>query len=229
MSRLEVGKRPLIAAGLASLCCLAILTIPQLHGTPNALEEVLVFPGLSQRELARQYDIDVARQQILWGGQGAVTTGTSVDGRPTVPGLHTDCIPGVLRSDCSPAQEDGAWSTEAAGWLDSHTNGGHSNKMQKIQDDVDAAFAARDKFLDDCLSDASLCNGRRTDASPASRMAGTYGDQPTWGSRTHPWAPEQGADFGQYNNDGHWNHISLPSGTHGDGGLVSDSYYASGV
>jgi hypothetical protein len=33
-----------------------------------------------------------------------MTTGASVDGRPTVPGLQTDCIPGVLGSDCSPAQ-----------------------------------------------------------------------------------------------------------------------------
>jgi hypothetical protein len=45
-----------------------------------------------------------ARLVALWGGQGKVTTGTSVDGRKTVPGLQTDCIPGVLSSDCSPAQ-----------------------------------------------------------------------------------------------------------------------------
>jgi hypothetical protein len=46
-------------------------------------------------------------------------------------------------------------------------------------------------------------------------MSGNYGDTPTWGTRTHPWAPEQGADYGQYDNDGRWSHIALPSGTKG--------------
>eukprot|EP00961_Rhodomonas_salina_P104367 1404687-Rhodomonas_salina.6 len=58
---------------------------------------------------------------MLFGGDGLVTTGDYVDGRRTTPGLHTNCIPGVLRSDCSPAQEDGAWSTEAAKYIDDHT------------------------------------------------------------------------------------------------------------
>ena len=155
-----------------------------------------------------------------------MTTGSSVDGRPTVPGLQTDCIPGVLKSDCSPQQEDGAWSAEAEKFLDSRTGGQHSKSMAGIQADIDAGYAARDKFLADCLQDASICTGRRTDDSIAARMSGQYGDTPTWGSRGHPWAPEQGMDYGQYNNDGHWNHIALPSGVHGDGAVVSDSYYA---
>eukprot|EP00960_Hanusia_phi_P067128 766552-Hanusia_phi.AAC.2 len=71
-----------------------------------------------------------AREQLLWGGNGLVTTGDYVDGRKTVPGLHTDCIPGVLRSDCSPAQEDGAWSKEAAAYIDQHTNGKHSETSE---------------------------------------------------------------------------------------------------
>jgi len=50
------------------------------------------------------------RQQMLLGGDGLVTTGDSVDGRKTTRGLHTDCLPGVLRSDCSPAQEDGNYT-----------------------------------------------------------------------------------------------------------------------
>jgi len=160
------------------------------------------------------------------GGKGKVTTGTSVDGRPTVPGLQTDCIPGVLGSDCSPAQEDGAWSAEAERFLDSRTAGAHSKGMAAIQADIDAGYAARDKFLQDCLKDPAVCTGRRTDDSIAARMSGNYGDTPTWGSRSHPWAPEQGADYGQYNNDGHWKHIPLPSGAKGDGIIVSDSYYA---
>lgn len=227
-----------------------------------------------------------ARLVALWGGAGKATTGTSVDGRKTVPGLHTDCIPGVLSSDCSPAQvrlssspsttciqlsfvsrlsplislsvlssipissppspslslilflplssscfsphsplvlththstqEDGAWSTDAQAYLDRVTGGGHSSGMQKIQDDIDAGYAAREKFLADCLEDASLCSGR----------GGTVTDTPRFGSRTHAWAPEQGQDWGKYDNDGRWAHIPLPSGTSGDGGLVSSAYYS---
>lgn len=145
-----------------------------------------------------------------------------MDGRPTVPGLETDCIPGVLRSDCSPAQEDGAWSRDAEAYLNRQTGGAHSKGMSEIQAAIDAGFEARDKFLADCLKDPDVCTGRRTD-STAARMAG---DTPTWGSRTHPFSPEQGADYGQFNNDGHWSHIPLPSGVNGDGTVVSDSYYA---
>ena len=39
---------------------------------------------------------NLANLQFLWGGDGLVTTGNYVDGRRTVPGLHTDCIPGRL-------------------------------------------------------------------------------------------------------------------------------------
>jgi hypothetical protein len=55
------------------------------------------------------------------GGKGKVTTGTSVDGRPTVPGLQTDCIPGVLGSDCSPAQVSFVKQEEKTG-VDSKQN-----------------------------------------------------------------------------------------------------------
>ena len=74
---------------------------------------------------------------------------------------------GVLRSDCSPAQEDGAWSKEAAAYIDKHTNGlslskfipsdpdlsccvvitpcvditeAHSQTMEHLQKAVDRAF-----------------------------------------------------------------------------------------
>lgn len=118
-------------------------------------------------------------------------------------------------------QEDGAWSTDAQNYLDRVTGGGHSASMQSIQDDIDAGYAARDKFLADCLQDASLCSGRGREGVSE---PGTT-DTPRFGSRTHPWAPEQGSDWGKYNNDGRWSHIPLPSGTDGDGGLVSSAYY----
>ena len=187
---------------------------------PVGSAAVRVFPS-RQMALAEKY-----RESMLFGGKGKATTGSRVDGRPTVPGLETDCLPGVLGSDCSPAQEDGAWSPDAMAYLDSQTGGSHSNNMQKIQDAIDAGYAARDKFLADCLKDPDVCTGRKTDTSTAARMAGKYGDTPTWGARAHPFNPEQGADFGEFNNDGHWNHITLPAGVKGDGTVVSDSYYA---
>jgi hypothetical protein len=131
----------------------------KLNGHIISLEEYALTPieGLDagQRGL---------RQIMLWGGEGKVTTSSSVDGRKTVPGLRTDCIPGVLHSDCSPQQEDGAWSKEAEQFLDKRTGGAHSKSMQAIQADIDAGYAAREKFLNDCLKDASLCSGRRTDS-----------------------------------------------------------------
>jgi hypothetical protein len=117
--------------------------------------------SVSARQMAL---VGAYRSSMLWGGQGKVTTGTSVDGRRTVPGLHTDCVPGVLHSDCSPQQEDGAWSTDAERFLDSRTGGAHSKSMAGIQADIDAGYAARDKFLSDCLKDSRLCTGRRTDS-----------------------------------------------------------------
>ena len=65
-------------------------------------EYVVISPGRWGGEV--RGGMRQARLVALWGGQGKVTTGTSVDGRKTVPGLQTDCIPGVLSSDCSPAQ-----------------------------------------------------------------------------------------------------------------------------
>ena len=155
--------------GLAILygaCMAGLVSINQwrkLNSSRVGLEEYIITPIDSFRgpylPLHKAY-----RLSILFGGNGKVTTGTSVDGRPTVPGLHTDCIPGVLHSDCSPQQEDGAWSTDAEKFLDSRTKGAHSKSMSAIQADIDAGYAARDKFLNDCLKDASLCSGRRKDS-----------------------------------------------------------------
>ena len=129
-------------------------------------------------------------------------------------------------------QEDGAWSTDAERFLDSRTGGTHSKGMAAIQAEIDAGYAARDKFLADCLKDPAICTnvrGHKLDGSVGKEPFGSpgyIGDQPSYGSRGHPWAPEQGQDYGGYNNDGHWSHIALPSGTKGDGTIVSDSYYA---
>ena len=81
----------------------------RLAGTAGGVVESI---AIVQAELER-----LELPALLFGGDGLVTTGDYVDGRPTTPGLQTDCIPGVLRSDCSPAQEDGAWSKEAAEYI----------------------------------------------------------------------------------------------------------------
>lgn len=181
------GRLAGVLAGLSVICIAAsLLAAPRPLGSQDLLQvewewvprdqlSSVQEGGWGQRGDERNGgmgDVQGSRIQLLWGGSGKATTGTNVDGRPTVPGLHTDCIPGVLRSDCSPAQEDGAWSTDAESYLNSKTGGGHLKSMQKIQDDIDSGYAARDKFLDDCLRDASLCSGR-----------GTGGDTPRWGTR----------------------------------------------
>jgi len=232
--RLHTGRRGLLVGGASLALALVALTLGGRQHRAGAMLQLgdlkLVPLGELVPVAGRQQGIAAAANggthlqfvdgQELFGGQGLVTTGTHVDGRKTVPGLHTDCVPGVLSSDCSPAQEDGAWSTDAMNYLDSQTGGAHSKSMKDLQADVDEAYRERDQFLQDCLTDAANCN------KPAQGRFAYHGDTPTWGSRGHPWAPEQGQDFGQYDNDGHWNHIPVPSGAKGDGTIVSDSYYA---
>ena len=65
-------------AGLAFMCLLCIVITRKTDSDQSVLES---------------FDL-----QQLWGGDGLVTTGDYVDGRKTVPGLHTDCIPG--RNHC---------------------------------------------------------------------------------------------------------------------------------
>jgi hypothetical protein len=82
--------------------------------------------GLLAKNLSKNWRTKILKPLLVFAG-------TSVDGRPTVPGLHTDCVPGELRSDCSGPQEDGAWSTDAESWLNKMTGGKHSSSMQSIQ------------------------------------------------------------------------------------------------
>ncbi len=151
--------------GIAAVYAVALIALAGMERKEGhtELESYVLEPieSVSARQMAL---VGAYKSTMLWGGQGKVTTGTSVDGRRTVPGLHTDCVPGVLHSDCSPQQEDGAWSTDAERFLDSRTHGAHSKSMTGIQAEIDAGYAARDKFLSDCLKDASLCSGRRTDS-----------------------------------------------------------------
>jgi len=182
----------------------------------------------------------LARQQMLWGGDGLVTTGDYVDGRRTTPGLHTNCIPGVLRSDCSPAQEDGAWSTQAAQYIDDHTGGAHSHTMEDIQKNVDRAFKAKDDYLAACLKDWRNCN------KPSALVTG-YDDNiddeneaATYGITAHPWAnlgkpalkysgvapPDQYSEYNPQMDDGIWNDVPSPHGHDSDkSGLVSTAYW----
>ena len=65
-------------AGFAALSCiglLCVLIVREANDSPRSL---------------------LGGSQMLWGGDGLVTTGDYVDGRRTVPGLHTDCIPGIM-------------------------------------------------------------------------------------------------------------------------------------
>ena len=165
IKKLFCGLGIIYAAFLSALICTS--RGPTSQAQKISLEEYVLTPigALNAEQFRiRQSQLRLPARLMLWGGEGKVTTGTSVDGRRTVPGLHTDCVPGELHSDCSPAQEDGAWSTDAEKFLDSRTGGAHSKSMQAIQADVDAGYAAREKFLNDCLKDASLCTGRRTDS-----------------------------------------------------------------
>ena len=64
-------------AGFAALSCvglLCVLVVREANDSPRSL---------------------IGVSQMLWGGDGLVTTGDYVDGRKTGPGLHTDCLPGI--------------------------------------------------------------------------------------------------------------------------------------
>ena len=123
--RLQTGRKALFVGAAALVVALVGLTATmQPHRTGEMLElggfELVPIAGRQQGLAAALGGVRmrIADGQQLYGGAGLVTTGKSVDGRPTVPGLHTDCVPGVLTSDCSPAQEDGAWSVDAMNYLD---------------------------------------------------------------------------------------------------------------
>mmetsp|Transcript_32707 Transcript_32707/g.77064 ORF Transcript_32707/g.77064 Transcript_32707/m.77064 type:complete len:246 (+) Transcript_32707:172-909(+) len=183
----------------------------------------------------------LARQQMLFGGDGLVTTGDYVDGRRTTPGLHTNCIPGVLRSDCSPAQEDGAWSTEAAKYIDDHTGGGHSHTMEDVQKNVNRAFAAKDAYLKACLQDWRNCNKPSELVTGFNDNIDDQSDAATYGITAHPWAnlgkpslkysgvapPDQYSEYNPNMDDGSWNDVVRPSGHQADkSGLVSTAYWS---
>jgi hypothetical protein len=123
--RLQTGRKALFVGAAALAVALLGLTATMHSRRTSAMLELggfeLVPIAGRQRGLAAALGgprLRIAHGQKLYGGAGLVTTGKSVDGRPTVPGLHTDCVPGVLTSDCSPAQEDGAWSVDAMNYLD---------------------------------------------------------------------------------------------------------------
>lgn len=158
-----------------------------------------------------------------------LVTGTSVDGRRTVPGLGTECVPGSLTNDCTPQQEDGAASAEAGAFLDAKGAVGGASYMLGVQHAINEGYAAKQKFLDGCLTDWTKCNTRRADDDESVASGGrafAVGDQPRYGARSHPFVPEQASDLGVYDGDAGWDHVSLPSGVDaGGGGLVSGSYY----
>ena len=151
---------------LASLLAMAAVALLAMEAHPGAGEPMATAELAQVLQTARWGSMWGQRQQMLWGGNGKVTTGYYVDGRPTTPGLHTDCVPGEIFSDCSPAQEDGAWSTQAAEYIDDHTGGAHSHTMERLQANVDRAFKAKDDYLKACLSDWHNCN------EPAAEVTG---------------------------------------------------------
>jgi len=171
--------------------------------------------------------------------KGLVTTGDYVDGRKTTPGLQTNCLPGVLRSDCGPAQEDGAWSTAAAEYIDDHTGGAHSQTMERLQANVDRAFKAKDDYLEACLKDWRNCN------KPAAQVTGyddsidEENDAATFGIHRRFSAkpslkysgvapPDQYSEYSPTMDDGPWNDVKRPTGHTADkSGLVSAAYWTS--
>jgi hypothetical protein len=98
-------------AAVLSVAAVFVLCLSSGDSEPASLSQLQRHMNMLHRASVQE------RKQMLFGGDGLITTGDYVDGRPTTPGLQTDCIPGVLRSDCSPAQEDGAWSKEAAEYI----------------------------------------------------------------------------------------------------------------
>mmetsp|Transcript_30621 Transcript_30621/g.98567 ORF Transcript_30621/g.98567 Transcript_30621/m.98567 type:complete len:255 (-) Transcript_30621:40-804(-) len=240
------------ASAILSVLCLGLICM-KFGNQQNPSEQLEVFQR-SVRGPKGRWGVQLlvpyskARKQSLWGGDGLVTTGDYVDGRKTVPGLHTDCIPGVLRSDCSPAQEDGAWSKEAAAYIDRHTNGKHSQTMDVLQKNVDRAFKARDDFLNACLKDWRNCNKPAEEVTGYDDRIDDQNEAATFGiqgpATTDPWAfnygkpalkdagvppPEQYSEYNPRMSDGAWNDVPLPSGANGDGLLTSTAYYASDV
>ena len=157
------GMRCVHLAGISAMAAVALLCVSaQQTARPAAVAQLQRQPGAG----LRWGSVWAGREQMLWGGPGKVTTGDYVDGRPTTPGLHTDCEPGVLFSDCSPAQEDGAWSTQAAEYIDDHTGGAHSHTMERLQANVDRAFKAKDDYLAACLKDWRNCNRPAAEVRP---------------------------------------------------------------
>lgn len=181
------------------------------------------------------------RQQMLADfdvrGDGLVTTGDYVDGRPTVRGLHTDCVPGVLRSDCSPAQEDGAWSKEAAEYIDDHTDGMHSHTMARLQANVDRAFKAKDDYLAACLKNWRNCNKPAAEVTGYDDRIDEENDDANFGIHRRFSAkpslkysgvapPDQYSEYSPMMDDGPWNDVKRPSGHQADkSGLVSTAYW----
>lgn len=172
-------------------------------------------------------------------GKGLVTTGDYVDGRKTTAGLQTNCLPGVLRSDCSPAQEDGAWSTAAAEYLDDHTGSAHSHTMERLQANVDRAFKAKDEYLDACLKDWRNCNKPAAEVTGYDDSIDEENDDATFGIHRRFSAkpslkysgvapPDQYSEYSPMMDDGPWNDVKRPTGHHADkSGLVSSAYWTS--
>ena len=103
---MSLHKKWAASCALAAICMLSSTSFTAHRNLSLEQEDVvIVYP---QRHMRGEEGVagweGAAQLQGLWGGAGKVVTGTSVDGRRTVPGLHTDCVPGVLSSDCSPAQ-----------------------------------------------------------------------------------------------------------------------------
>lgn len=217
-------------AAVALLCASA-----QQTARPAAVAQLQRQPGAG----LRWGSVWAGREQMLWGGPGKVTTGDYVDGRPTTPGLHTDCEPGVLFSDCSPAQEDGAWSTQAAEYIDDHTGGAHSHTMERLQANVDRAFKAKDDYLAACLKDWRNCNRPAAEVTGYDDSIDEGNDAATFGIHRRFSAkpslkysgvapPDQYSEYSPMMDDGPWNDVKRPTGHHADkSGLVSQAYWTS--
>ena len=85
-------RRVLLTAGMLVFACLALLGVVLVRyytAGNGAGSELLSLEAFNQLPDLKD------GSQMLWGGDGLVTTGNYVDGRKTVPGLHTDCIPGL--------------------------------------------------------------------------------------------------------------------------------------
>jgi hypothetical protein len=167
MQAAAAGMRCVYIAGVSAMAAVALLCVGAHQEARPATVTDLQRQSAARTAAGRWGSVWApGRELLLWGGRGTVTTGDYVDGRPTTPGLHTDCVPGVLYSDCSPAQEDGAWSSEAAQYIDDHTGGAHSHTMERLQANVDRAFKAKDDYLAACLKDWRNCNRPAAEVGP---------------------------------------------------------------